>query len=203
MAHNANTSASADALVDKVAIRRSILARRAQVSASGAHLAGLAVAERLSGLARWREALEVLVYFAIRGEVETSALIAGLWEQGMRVLAPRCCPGGMLDLACVTCLSELAPGTLGILEPHPDRCQPPAAFAPDAALIPAVAFDRAGNRLGFGQGYYDRLLASPAFANTLLIGLAYDFQIVDSLPRDPWDKPVDIVVTPSGIVSLS
>jgi len=200
MAHNANTPAPADASADKAALRRSILARRTQVSASDARLAGQAIAAHLSGLVRWREAREVLVYFAIQGEVDAYALIAGLWERGARVLAPRCCPGGTLDLARVTCLSELKPGTLGILEPRPDCCRPPDAFAPDAALIPAVAFDRAGNRLGFGQGYYDRLLAGPAFANTLLVGLAHDFQIVDALPRDPWDRPVDMVVTPSGRV---
>ena len=199
------TNASAP---DKVAIRRSVLARRAQVSTDEARLAGLAVAKRLSGFAQWRDVSEVLIYCAIRGEVETRPLIEDLWEKNIRerpirVLAPRCRPGGKLDLACVTCLSDLSPGTLGIPEPHPDRCQSPEAFAPDVALIPAVAFDRSGNRLGFGQGYYDRLLASPAFANTLLIGVAHDFQIVDALPSEPWDRPVHVVATPSEVIWTS
>jgi len=197
MSHNADGKS-----LDKAALRRSILAGRARVGADEARLAGLAAAGHVSGLAKWRNASEVLVYFAFRGEIDISPLVADLWRRDVRVLAPRCRPdeAGMLDLACVTCLEELAPGTWGILEPRPERCPPLDRFAPDVALIPAVAFDRKGNRLGFGQGYYDRLLAGPAFAGTLLVGVAHDFQIVDDLPSDPWDRPVNAVVTPSEVI---
>jgi len=197
MSHNADRKS-----LDKAVLRRSILARRAQVGADEARLAGLAVANHLRGLAQWRDASEVLVYFAFRGEIDISPLACDLWQCGVRVLAPRCRPNeaGMLDLACVTCLDDTAPGAWGILEPRPERCPPLDLFAPDVALIPAVAFDRTGSRLGFGQGYYDRLLARPAFAKTLLVGVAHDFQIVDDLPSDAWDRPVNAVVTPSGVI---
>jgi len=187
---------------DKAALRRSILAGRARVGADEARLAGLAVAGRVFALAQWRAAREALVYFAFRGEVDILPLVVDLWRRGVRVLAPRCRPNdaGRLDVALVACLEDTAPGTWGILEPRPDRCPPLNRFAPDVALIPAVAFDRKGSRLGFGQGYYDRLLAGPAFAGTLCIGVAHDFQVVDDLPNDPWDRPVDAVVTPSEMI---
>ncbi|GFK93348.1 5-formyltetrahydrofolate cyclo-ligase [Fundidesulfovibrio magnetotacticus] len=198
MAHNEATAPPPD----KAALRRALLARRdALPSGAGSH-AGARAAALLEALPRWREAREVLVYLAFRGEVDCSGIMEALWRRGARVLAPRCRPGerGVLDVACVSCLEELAPGAYGILEPDPNRCPALHAFAPDAALIPAVAYDRQGARLGFGQGYYDRLLARPALRDTFLVGLAHPFQVLDTLPTDPWDRPVHAVVTPEEVL---
>ncbi|WP_243358925.1 5-formyltetrahydrofolate cyclo-ligase [Fundidesulfovibrio terrae] len=189
---------------DKAALRRAVLARRAGLSPDEVRRASLAASILVDGLDRWRSAREVMVYFAFKGEVETSALLEGLWRRGVRVLAPRCRPGeaGVLDVACVTCFEELAPGAYGILEPHPESCPALSGFAPDVALIPAVAFDRRGGRLGFGQGYYDRLLAGPGFEKTFLIGLAHPFQVVERLPLEPWDRPVHAVVTSEEVIRV-
>jgi 5-formyltetrahydrofolate cyclo-ligase len=197
---NANTPG----FPDKAILRRSILARRAGLSSDEVSRESLAASALVEMLPQWRGAREVMVYFAFRGEIKTSALLAGLWERGVRVLAPRCRPGeaGALDVACVTCFEELAPGAYGILEPHPDACPALSSFAPDAALIPAVAYDRRGGRLGFGQGYYDRLLAGPGFERTFLIGLAHPFQVVERLPLDPWDRPVHAVITGDEIIRV-
>ncbi|MFZ5427388.1 MAG: 5-formyltetrahydrofolate cyclo-ligase [Thermodesulfobacteriota bacterium] len=197
MPHNANAPQAG-----KASLRKSILARRAALDPAWVLEASRRAAALVENLGQWRSAREVMVYFAFKGEVDAAPLLEGLWRRGARVLAPRCRPGqaGVLDVACVTCLDELAPGAYGILEPHPERCPPLAEYAPDAALIPAVAFDRRGGRLGFGQGYYDRLLAGPGFARTFLIGLAHPFQVVDELPMDPWDRPVHAVVTGEGII---
>lgn len=198
MAHNE----AAPPREDKAALRRSFLALRDALPQDAGRLAGERAAPLLETLPRWRAAREVLVYLAFRGEVDCAPLMEALWRRGARVLAPRCRPGarGELDVACVTCFEELAPGAYGILEPDPDRCPALDAFAPDAALIPAVAYDRRGGRLGFGQGYYDRLLARPGFAGTFLAGLAHPFQVVERLPLDPWDRPVHAVVTPQEVL---
>lgn len=79
----------------------------------------------------------------------------------------------------------------------PDPAGPPA---PDLIIAPGLAFDRDGIRLGMGGGYYDRLLALPRHNNSLRIGLAYAFQLADSLPRQPWDVPVHAVCTEKGLV---
>jgi len=199
MPHNANPRAT-----EKSALRKSILARRSALDPARVLDASRRAAAFVEDLPRWRDAKEVMVYFAFGGEMDAGPLLDGLWRRDVRVLAPRCRPGqaGVLDVACVTCLDELAPGAYGILEPHPERCPPLAEFRPDAALIPAVAFDRKGGRLGFGQGYYDRLLAGPGFERTFLIGLAHSFQVVDEVPTDPWDRPVHAVVTEGGVVFI-
>ncbi len=110
-------------------------------------------------------------------------------------------------LAPCACAADLKPGRYGIAEPDPARC--PAIdmdaapdFAPDLAVIPGVAFDRQGNRLGHGAGYYDRFLAHPAMARTALVGLAYAFQIVPALPVAPWDRPVHALCTEEGLTWL-
>lgn len=114
-------------------------------------------------------------------------------------------------LAPCACAADLAPGRYGIAEPDPTRCpaidmdaEPghASAFAPDLAIIPGVAFDRQGNRLGHGAGYYDRFLAHPAMARTALVGLAYAFQIVPALPVAPWDRPVHALCTEEGLTWL-
>ena len=165
-------------------------------------LASLGATVLVERLERWRSAREVMVYLAFRGEIETTRLLEDLWSRRVRVLAPRCRPGenGLLDVACITCLADLGPGAYGIMEPKADRCPALGRFSPSVALIPAVAFDRRGGRLGFGQGYYDRLLAGQQFDNTFLIGLGHGFQVVEHLPQDPWDRPVHVVVTDEEVI---
>jgi 5-formyltetrahydrofolate cyclo-ligase len=94
-------------------------------------------------------------------------------------------------------LEPLQTGAYGILEP--DRDAP--VLAPDKVdlmLVPAVAIDRQGYRLGYGGGYYDRLRAHPSWRNIPTIGITFDFAYVESLPIDPWDLPLDAICTESG-----
>lgn len=189
---------------DKAALRSLLRARRSSLAPAALSDAGRAVRARLEALAAWKNAGQVLAYCAFKGEIPTLDIIADLWRRGVSVLLPRCRPGerGVLDVACVSCLEELRPGAYGILEPSPEACAAPGSHSPDVALIPAVAFDRAGARLGFGQGYYDRLLAGPGFERTLLIGLAHEFQVLGHIPADPWDRPVHLVVTPGEVIRV-
>ena len=183
--------------MDKTALRTQLLARRRALGAPELERSSRAVQARLAGLPAWRKAREVLAYMAFGGEVATTGLIEELWGRGALVYVPRCRPEepGQVDLACLTCFDQLRPGQYGIMEPDPAQCQWLDGCAPDLALIPAVGFDRRGGRLGFGQGYYDRLLARPGFSETLLVGLAHSFQLVAALPQEPWDRPVHVIVT--------
>ncbi|MBF0514131.1 MAG: 5-formyltetrahydrofolate cyclo-ligase [Desulfovibrionaceae bacterium] len=101
----------------------------------------------------------------------------------------RCRPGepGIMDLACPRCEEHLIPGAYGILEPDPAACPSELGASAELIVVPGLAFDRRGCRLGCGGGYYDRLLACPQFASTLTIGAAYAFQVVETLPQEPWD----------------
>ncbi|WP_428569470.1 MAG: 5-formyltetrahydrofolate cyclo-ligase [Solidesulfovibrio sp. DCME] len=183
--------------VPKAAMRREMRARRSALAPEFVQSASETVTKRLFALPRLAAATEILAYLPIRNEVDAGHAARLALSLGKRLLLPRCRPGapGVMDLGCVACLDDLAPGSYGILEPRPDACRPAEAFSPGAILVPGLAFDPSGARLGYGGGYYDRLLSQPAAAGAFVVGLAYDFQIVPRLPREAWDKPVDAVVT--------
>jgi len=159
------------------------------------------VVESIRLLDEWHDAKEVLLYWPVKGEVNVRPLILELWERGTRVLLPRCRPGefGQMDIACATCEGDLAPGPFSIMEPDAEKCAPQKDVCPDLALIPGVGFDWRGYRLGFGGGYYDRMLAETGMQSALTVGVAYGFQLVDKLPVEEWDQPVNIVCTDEEI----
>lgn len=181
-------------LADKTVLRREMLALRAALDGAEVARASLAVAARVRELVRWRGAAEVLAYWPTKNEIDTRPLVAELWARGARVLLPRCRRGepGLADLACVAREADLAPGAFSLLEPGP-ACPLALDAAPDVVLVPGVAFDRLGRRLGFGGGYYDRILARPGMDGALVVGLAHAFQLLPELPADPWDRPVDVL----------
>lgn len=201
------------------ALRRAMLARRAALPPDEAARLGHAAQDALLASPAWRNARQVLLYVAVRNEAATARLLDAAWADGKQVLLPRCvtpasptadCDNEMCLAPCA-CAADLKPGRYGIAEPDPARCPaidmdaaPGSApnFAPDLAVIPGVAFDRRGNRLGHGAGYYDRFLAHPAMARTALVGLAYAFQIVPALPVAPWDRPVHALCTEEGLTWL-
>ena len=174
-----------------------MLTRRDALAPGIVAAAGQGVARRLLALPELAAAREVLAYLPIRNEVDTSLVAERLLAGGKRLLLPRCRKNapGQLDLGPVSCLEEAVPGHYGILEPPEGCCRAPEAFAPDVVLVPGVAFDLQGGRLGFGGGYYDRLLALPMAARAFAVGVCYAFQLLPLLPTEPWDRPVNAVVT--------
>uniref|UniRef100_I2Q1N9 5-formyltetrahydrofolate cyclo-ligase n=1 Tax=Desulfovibrio sp. U5L TaxID=596152 RepID=I2Q1N9_9BACT len=181
----------------KDALRREMRRRREALAPAFVAEASAAVAARVAALPRFAAAREVLAYLPVRNEVDAGLLAKMVLDSGRRLLLPRCRPNapGFLDLGCVADLTDAVPGRFGILEPRPELCVLPEAFAPGLILVPGLAFDAHGLRLGQGGGYYDRLLALPMAAGALAVGLAYAFQMVPRLPAEPWDRPVDLVAT--------
>ncbi len=148
----------------------------------------------LSAVPRWRAATQVAGYQAIRGELPATSALYDAHMRGVHLVFPRV-DGEELRFHRWDG-SPLVPGPFGIREPSATLpVVSPSEL--DVILVPGVAFDRAGNRLGYGGGYYDRVLAQP---RGLAIGVAWSFQIVDALPVDPWDQPVDAILTESGWV---
>ena len=154
-----------------------------------------AITERLLALPEIEGAGSVFCYVSLPGEVETRPLIGTLLSRGREVLVPRCRAGGEMDLVPISSLDDLAPGAYGIPEPGPDL--PAAGHLPDAAVIPALAFDRQGMRLGQGGGYYDRFLARfSGFA----AGVCQEMFLLDALPAEAHDRPMTCVVTPTEVL---
>lgn len=138
----------------------------------------------------------VLGYTATAQEVSIDEVLRALLTEGVRVCLPWV-NGRDLAVGSVTDLdTDLAPGYRGVREPRPDRRAPLRPDALDALLIPGVGFDERGNRLGYGGGHFDRLLGRLR-RGAVTIGVALDEQIVESLPTEPHDKRVDVIVTPT------
>lgn len=182
---------------EKQKVRAELIKRRAALNKDTIRDASQGAIELIRMMEEWATACEVLIYWPIRGEVDVRPLAAELWQRDCRVLMPRCRPDayGEMDIACASCESDLVEGAYSIMEPNSATCPPVDICNPDIAIIPAVCFDRRGFRLGYGGGYYDRILSRGHMKDTLKIGLGYDFQLVETLPVQPWDMPVDIVCT--------
>ena len=153
-----------------------------------------AAQERVLACQAWQEARSVGLYMPIRGELSTARLREAAWREGRRCLLPRCLPGGaeargQMDFHDCPGEDALLSGSFGILEPDPARC-PVVDEPPDLLIVPAVALDRDGYRLGYGGGYYDRLLARPGWEGVRTLGLVFALQVVERLERRPWDRPL-------------
>ena len=169
------------AMDHKQAIRTAMLAKRSSQPDAERIELSRRIQEKILTLPAVARAREVLLYAAVRGEVDTGLLCDALWQRGVRVLLPRCRPheAGCLDLHRVTCVAELRPGKYGIPEPDPAVCEMVEAARPEAVVVPGVAFDRTGARLGMGGGFYDRLLAR--MPEAAVIAPAFGFQLLDEL----------------------
>jgi len=186
-----------DALAaDKRRLRRSFAERRRSVSSEAAAAAGRAVATTLRERPEVRDAGRVGLYAALPDEVPTRPSFDRLLEGGLELALPRPVPGGGLEFRVVAGWEDLRPGRWGVLEPPPGarRC----VFGPaDVVLMPGVAFDREGHRLGRGGGHYDATFP-PGETSPLLVGVAWSFQLVRDLPHGSHDRRVDAIVTEHG-----
>jgi 5-formyltetrahydrofolate cyclo-ligase len=140
-------------------------------------------------------------YLSIAREPATGPLIEAVAERGARVIVPVLRPDGDLDWARHTPGAEVAPGPRGTIEPTSPPLGVDAICTVDVVFVPALAVDHSGRRLGRGGGSYDRALArlratgSPA----LVLAVVHDDELLDEVPADPHDQPVDGVLTPSGL----
>jgi 5-formyltetrahydrofolate cyclo-ligase len=179
----------------KAELRAAALARRDGLSAPQRAAASRQIADRVRARAAFQRAGTVLLYCAMRSEVDTSALIDELLAAGRAVVLPVTdWSARRLGLYALQDRAELVPGRFGVPEPPPHRRTEVRAACIDLALIPGVAFDRWGGRLGYGAGLYDGLLPQlPAPCPRW--GLAFETQMVDELPCDEHDQRVDAVFT--------
>ena len=176
----------------KEELRRSVRRLKQQYTPAQLEQLSQAVIARLRP--RLVEAQTILAYYSLPDEVCTRQLIDELIAEGKTVLLPKVLDAGRMELRRYTGPHDLTEGAYGIMEPVGEPFTDYALI--DIALIPGMAFDAAGHRLGRGRGYYDRFLNSQwSMVNgQWLIGLCFDFQKVPVLPSDDHDIPVDIVI---------
>jgi 5-formyltetrahydrofolate cyclo-ligase len=176
-------------------MRRELGRRRREVDAAQRAQAGARVARHLLLWAGLCPGRRVALYAALPDEVPTHDLMDELLRAGHPVLLPRAADAARLEFAPVTAPSALVVGAFGALEPKRDV--PAVPLAPeDLVLLPGVAFDPHGRRLGRGGGWYDRSL--PRGLRDLF-GIAYEFQLVDRVPATEADRNVRGVFTERGL----
>ncbi len=184
----------------KVALRREMVARRDALDPRVRDAAGGAIVARIVALRSFMAARTVLLTLPFRTEWDTWPLVQAALDAGKGVAVPRVNTATrMLDLhAIVDPVGDVGAGHQGIPEPLP-HCPVAAPADIDWVLVPGVAFDRQGGRLGYGGGYYDRLLPMLPRHAARIAG-AFDLQLVGKVPVGPHDVRVDAIVTPSEIV---
>jgi 5-formyltetrahydrofolate cyclo-ligase len=187
--------------LQKASLRARLLAARARLSAEQRAEAARAIRDTLLSRPEVQMAGTIAAYYSVGAEPDTRGLVYALWKRGSYVLLPVLRADGDLDWASYEGPASLVPGPRGLREPgEPPRGVDAVARA-DAVLVPALAVDQAGNRLGRGGGSYDRALArvGPLIP---LIALIYDGELVDHVPAEPHDVPVRAVVSPANEITV-
>ncbi|MCW2900479.1 MAG: 5-formyltetrahydrofolate cyclo-ligase [Streptosporangiaceae bacterium] len=181
----------------KVSMRASLLAARGGMSAEERAVAARSMRDALLTRPEVEMAGSIAAYVSLPGEPDTRGLLFALWKRGSYVLLPRLLPGGDLDWATYEGPDSLAAGPYGLLEPVSGPRGVRAVEAADVVIVPSLAVDRTGMRLGRGGGSYDRALARVG-PQILTVGMVYDSELLDEVPADPHDQPLRAAVTPSG-----
>ena len=180
----------------KIEMRKAILAQRAALSLSARQTANSAISKQIVALGGFRDAQTVLAYMSIAAEFSTSEIVrTAIADDKVLVLPKINKSDNRLDLFRVSNIDvDLIPGPWGILEPNAQRCEKVSPEEVDFVLVPGVAFDADCRRLGYGAGYYDRLLEDLGPFATF-VAAAFALQIVERVPVEAHDISLDVVVT--------
>lgn len=160
------------------------------------------IINKLKKIPVYKTSKTIMVYLSFGNEVDSSEIIKDCFENGKRVVLPFCdntdmsiTPTEIKDLDI-----DLVEDSIGYIQPNKESLDPVDLSEIDLIIVPGISFDRKGYRVGFGAGYYDRFLGKVNF-EIPTIGLAYDFQIIESLiEMEDYDIPVDYVMTDERIV---
>jgi len=178
-------------MISKQQLRREIAELRRELDPDWIAATSARIAENLQQLDEFRRADTVALYMAIAGEVDLSNLFSSCWHQGKHTCIPiYSAMKKNYEMAEITANTSFQTGHYGI--PEPQRFTHIGTDKIDLMIVPGVAFDLSGNRLGRGGGYYDRILRG---FNGFSLAVAFDFQVHSRVPSDSHDIPVDMIVT--------
>lgn len=183
----------------KVELRKLIRARRRELLLMERELGAILVAKKITELECLKDASCILAYMPMKYELDILPAVEKLKERGIKAAFPLCIENGGLRLFVPAEKDGFVTGAYGILEPDVSTAEEVFPEDLDAILLPAIGFDREGHRLGQGGGFYDRLLAR---TNCRKIAVGFDCQLVESVPVEATDRPIDIIVTPNEVVTI-
>lgn len=189
--------------MSKNELRKSVIAARSKLAAEKIRDNSSAVADRFLSLEEYLQADTIMAYVDFRNEVQTGDIIIDALNRGKKVVVPitdvankKLTPSQLLNFP-----GDLAPGTWGILEPRPECVRPAAPEEIDLVIVPGVAFDTAGNRLGYGGGFYDRFLLNTK-PGCLYAALAFEMQIRPNVYPGEYDLPIHLLITEKRILDF-
>ncbi|BDZ37566.1 5-formyltetrahydrofolate cyclo-ligase [Microbacterium suwonense] len=185
----------------KRALRARLRERRQLLSDAERESAAVGIARQLTALVRAHDVRSVSCFLSTATEPDTRGFVRAAVSRGIRVLLPITRADGLLDWA-VADDDEITEGLFGLPEPGGQALGPNAVDDVELMIIPAAAIDRIGTRLGWGRGYFDKTIGSmqrrpPVYA------VIYDSEVLDSLPREVHDQPVNGFVTPTRTITIS
>ena len=188
-----------DLAAQRRAMRLVLREQRASLDEDDQMAASMAIMARLARLPILRDAPLVAGYRAVRGEIDIDASLTLLGDQGTVVTVPRVV-GEHLEFLPWTPHDDAVAGSFGIEEPVGGE---PVPFRHHTVVLtPLVAFDRQGQRLGQGGGFYDRAMSLAGDERPVMVGVAHAFQEVERVPTEPWDQPLDAVVTEDEVIEF-
>lgn len=177
--------------------RRQIKAARRDIPLQEKNRLDACVCANVCRLYQYQGAKTILAYHSTPIEVDTLALMERARKDGKRIALPRCVEGTrLMDFYIVSSGTDLEKGAFGLMEPK-KGCEKLTDFKGSICIVPALAYDRAGYRLGYGGGYYDRFLSGYAGVK---IGVIYSQNLLRFLPRGRFDRPVDLLVSDRGFL---
>ena len=182
---------------EKASLRRRVVAARAAMSDAARLSAARLIREYVLEMPEVSAAGTIAAYYSIGTEPDTHALVFALWKRGSYVVLPVLLPDGELDWASYEGPDSLVPGPHGLLQPADPVRGPGTVARADIVLVPALAVDERGYRLGRGGGSYDRALARVG-EQVPTIALLYDDELLPSVPTEAHDQRVRVVARPSA-----
>jgi 5-formyltetrahydrofolate cyclo-ligase len=183
--------------MDKGAIRATMLQRRSTLLPDQVARLSHFAQQRLLASELFATSQGLALYSPVRNETATNKIFDVACRQGKKIYYPRVA-GENLEFVQINSQAQLVSGPFGVLEPA--AILRSSRQVPELILVPGIAFDRHGHRLGYGRGFYDRYLACCS-DHIVRVGFAYSFQLCDALPVDAYDQPVDVLVTDTQTIT--
>lgn len=179
-------------------LRKEIKEQRKAIDNSEKSRLDAKINERLRQLWLYRESKTIFTYVSLAEETDTKRFIECALSDGKQVVVPRCIDGTrQMEFCLIHSLEDLEEGAFGVMEPK-RTCRIFDDYSDGFCIVPGLAFDREGYRLGYGKGYYDRFLAD--FCGKT-VGICYNRFVIPTIPRGKFDKSVDLIVTEKRVIS--
>ena len=185
----------------KSTLRKNMIRQRKNMKLEDVSAFSTKIINTIMELPEFIKSKNIMLYLNFNNEVDTTPLVTWCFNNGKTVIAPYCIQSTreIIPFEINNLTTDLTKSTFGVMEPKHDLLKKFDIDDIDLIIVPGVVFDKHCNRIGFGAGYYDRFLSKKS-KEAITIGIAYDYQIIDEVPTDIYDVPLNFIVTQDRII---